>query len=89
MKKITYFFVTPEASQQLILDEINSLNKELNRIRQECEDQESIMTNRDTSEAMAVLEALEDEEAGFEQDLSSAEGRHYRLMGFYSDGIPF
>lgn len=89
MDKITYFFLTPEASQQLILDEINSLKKELYRIREECETQESVMTNRDTSEAMAVLEALEEEEAGFEQDMMNAERRHHRLMGFYSNGIPF
>jgi len=84
----TFFSITPNGHQQMILANINRLNWERDCVREQLD----AMMQKEIEngwEHSTVQEELETEETELTRQLWDEEKRHYKLMGFYSDGIPF
>lgn len=87
-EKYVFYTLTPQGSQQIMLADIKRLNWERACIREQLD----AMLQRELEggwEHSLVQEEMETEEQELTDMLRDVENRHYKLMGFYSDGIPF
>jgi len=89
MEKITYVMLTPEGLQQILLHDIERLRGLLRDDTVRLDRARESLYEGASAESVAVIEALENDCAELQWEIDYTEKRHYRLTGYYSDGLPF
>jgi hypothetical protein len=89
MDKITYYYITPEGSQEMMLSRIKKLKWERDCLHETLDKTEQWNAEHSTSETTVVHEELEIELADINAALAWERNRLIRLRGYDESGIPF
>jgi hypothetical protein len=89
MEKITYFFITPEGSQEMILASIKTLQWQCDCLHEQMGSIEQRAAELDLSSMSVVLEEIQSEWNDTQMELCKERNRLIRLRGYDESGIPF